>query len=133
MDGKLAEQAEQRMVISGTKSTRRTVAGAVPQGSILDPVLSNNFINDMDDRTEYILNKAADDTKVGGVTGMSVGCAAIEQDLDRVKEWADRNPMPLTQEKCSVLQWHKKQPHAPAKAECCPAGKQLCKKWIGGH
>lgn len=46
----------------------------------------------------------------------------ITQERDRTDNFGNH--------KCSVLQRHKKQPHAPAKAKCCPAGKQLCKNGL---
>ncbi|KAK4824456.1 hypothetical protein QYF61_015834 [Mycteria americana] len=62
----------------------------------------NMSINDFDD-AECTLSKFADDTKLGGVTEMPQGRAAIQRDLNRLEKWADRNPMKFNKEKCKVL------------------------------
>ena len=56
-----------------------------PQGSELEFILHNIFINDMDDMTECILSKFSDNTKLGGVADTLEGATLIQESLELQK------------------------------------------------
>ncbi|KAJ7404092.1 hypothetical protein WISP_147329 [Willisornis vidua] len=100
----------QGIMIRGIESSWRPAVSGIPQGSTLVPALFSLFVNDVDKGMECTMRKIADDRKLGRVAGKPEGCAAIQWDLDSLKNWAERNPMRLNKDKCRVLHLGKNNP-----------------------
>jgi len=70
---------------------------------VLRSILFNIFINDLDSGMMCTFGKFADHTKLGGVSEALHGCATIQNDLDRLENWAERNFMKFGWEKSKIL------------------------------
>ena len=100
----------QRVVIRGTASSPRKVTSGVPQGSVLGPILFLIFINDLPIELLTKLSLFADDSKLFArilsnkrKLRNADGRKALQEDLDRVVEWAKRWKMEFNVEKCKVM------------------------------
>lgn len=63
----------QRVVINGNTSSWQPVALAIPQGSVLRPVLLNEFFGHLDAGVQRIFSEPVDDTEVGGAVDFLKG------------------------------------------------------------
>lgn len=90
MRTELELKVSERLVVafSDTKSSWKSAAGL---GLIRGLIPFNIFVNDLHDGTECTLSKLAYGTRQGRVADTAESCAAIQNDLDRLEKWADRN------------------------------------------
>lgn len=94
---------KQRVVINGKCSSWSDVTSGVPQGSVLGPLLFLIYINDLDDNIQAIISKFADDTKIMFPVTNQEDANVLQQDLDRLIEWAEKWMMSFNKDKCKVL------------------------------
>ena len=101
----------QRVVVRGAVSKHFDVTSGVPQGSVLGPVLFLIFINDLPLEVISPLSLFADDSKIfttivkddGNQNDGTIGCEALQKDLDNTKKWADRWKMEFNVDKCKIM------------------------------
>jgi hypothetical protein len=93
------------VIVNGKFSSWRKVLSGVPQGSVLGPILFNIFINDLDDMAtaKQLLNKFADDTKIGQIIESQSDVQELQATLDRLGRWAATWGMAFNVAKCHVM------------------------------
>ena len=69
---------------------------------VLDLFSFNIFIKGIDEGMESTLSEFDEDTELGGVADTLEGFATIQQDLDRLDCWAERNLIRFNKSKCSL-------------------------------
>jgi len=96
---------KQRTVLNGSFSEWIEVLSGVPQGSVLGPLAFIIFINDLDDCTTRIsiMNKFADDTKLGHLVLTDEDRIVLQSCLDSLVDWASTWCMEFNVAKCKVL------------------------------
>ena len=95
---------KQRVNIQGSVSEWAQVKSGVPQGSVLGPVLFVSFINDLPDAVNSLCSMYADDTKVYRKINNLQDRNMLQEDIDKLVDWADKWQLRFNAGKCNVLQ-----------------------------
>jgi len=85
----LAER-RQRVGINGCFLNWQAVTNGVPEGSVLGSQLFTIYINGLDEGTKCNTSKFADDTKLSGRVNCDEDAEILQNDLDRLGEWANQ-------------------------------------------
>ena len=75
----------------------------VPQGSVLGPLLFLLYVNDISDLVQSNLKMFADDIKIYRAIYSTSDSLLLQQDLDKLSEWAQKWLLRFSVPKCVVL------------------------------
>ena len=96
----------QSVVVKEYKSKAVNVTSGVPQGSVLGPLLFFVLMMDIDKNLKFsILKSFADDTRVAKRIQDEEDAKALQLDLEKVYEWAERNNMDFNSLKFELLRY----------------------------
>lgn len=99
-------EREQCVVIQGCHSAWVPVISGVPQGSVIGPLLFIIMLNDIDSGilTSYV-SSFADDTRVMRGIGGALDVTVLQNDLNLIYEWCDKNNAALNHGKFECLRY----------------------------
>ena len=98
----------QRVGIDGNYSEWAEVLSSVIQGSVLGGILFDIFIDDIDDVLIGILiKKFADDSKLAKMIKDAEDARSLQENLDKICQWAETWKMSFNIKKCKVMHFGK--------------------------
>eukprot|EP00794_Sanderia_malayensis_P011225 gene11225-12404_t len=93
----------QKVVVDGEESTWSDVVSGVPQGSVLGPTLFVCYINDLPEVIHTTVKIFADDTKVFTDVSTEGGIIELQEDIQRLQDWAKKWQLTYNIDKCKVM------------------------------
>ena len=93
----------QQVVLDGHQSSPIEVESGVPQGSVLGPCLFLYYINDLPDKLSSSVRLFADDAIIYLTIENHRHAQQLQDDLDKLGEWASKWMMELNTKKCQVI------------------------------
>ena len=101
--GNFLENRTQKVRVGNAKSKEREVTSGVTQGSVLGPLLFNIFIDDMSEGLESKTRLFADDCVIYRKINEVEDEHILQNDLNRIGDWVNRNKMSLNINKCKIV------------------------------
>jgi Reverse transcriptase (RNA-dependent DNA polymerase)/Endonuclease-reverse transcriptase len=93
----------QRVVLEGITSEEINVSSGVPQGSVLGPLLFIIYINDISKNLQSNIGMYADDCVIYRVIQSPHDEEILQEDLNRIVDWAQNWHLPLNIAKCKCM------------------------------
>ena len=93
----------QRVWINQSYSSWAPVTSGVPQGSVLGQLLFLIYTNDLDTNIISKMSKFADDTKLCRRARNPDDIMELQEDINKLVEWANKWQMSFNVDKCSVM------------------------------
>ena len=82
------------------------IQSGVPQGSVIGPLLVLILIGDIDQEVAHsFISSFADDTRIGNGIQTNEDASQLQQDLDKVYQWATRNNMTFNDTKFDLIRY----------------------------
>ena len=100
---KFLKERRQQVLVNGAKSGWSKVLSGIPQGSVLGPVLFVIYINDMPDSIENLIQMFTDDTKLYAQVNNDEDSKSLQEDVNRLEEWANKWQIRFNATKCKVM------------------------------
>ena len=97
---------QEQIVTNKSMSEKSNVTSGVPQGTVLGPVLFLIMISDIDtDITTSVVSSFADDTRVSKKIGSTDDTEVLQQDLNKIYAWSERNNMQFNDDKFELMRY----------------------------
>ena len=91
-------------MVNGFLSNPVHVKSGVPQGSVLGPLLFLILISDIDEEIFHsFLSSFADDTRVGKPVSNEDDIKLLQEDLEKIYNWAENNNMKFNDNKFKLI------------------------------
>ena len=87
------------MVVNGEKSESIQVRSGVPQGTVIGPVLFIIMVSDIGVSLVNKMSMYADDTRLFGQVKNEDDAKQMQEDLNRIYAWAEKNNMEFNSKK----------------------------------
>ena len=101
----------QRVAVNRSKPDWTPVVSAVPQGTVLGPVLFNIFIIDIVDEVESGIRLFADDCVCYRLVANVEDCEKLQKDIYHLTSWAKKCYMRFEPSKCKIMGITRKTTH----------------------
>ena len=95
----------QKVIVNGTSSASSSVTSGVPQGTVLGALLFLIYISDIGEKVKAIKKIYVDDTKVKKAIQKEEDVEDLQEDLERMYDWARSNNMFFNGTKFQVVRY----------------------------